>query len=250
MRPVSPPMMRKMTPTGLFTHPGQGWSRSRFTTTHVRAAVLLGPDVEAKPRGWAHSQSPDDARRDGVPATIAAAPLELRGDVFWRASTPEGEWQIAGTSDWSWLIGHDGCRIPGTDWCTLEYGEIRLVRDGMLVRAYPMPVVPPEWLFATDRYLYAGRHGDGALGNGALVRIDREKLEMTAVALVYTDVIDPYDDWTLPAGRWFKVHVPMADYEGLVRYEPFAGGVRTGSESQIWVDVAGVDAFIDEMVGG
>lgn len=83
-----------------------------------------------------------------------------------------------------------------------------------------------------------------------MVRIDREKLEMTAVALVYTDVIDPYDDWTLPAGRWFKVYVPMADYEGLVRYEPFAGGVRTGSESQIWVDVAGVDAFIDEMVGG
>ena len=73
----------------------------------------------------------------------------------------------------------DGCGFgdlagiyPTEVTCSAEYGEVLLVVDGSIVKAYPMPGAVPSWLHIADKYVCSGRVGDGGLPDSTLVRID------------------------------------------------------------------------------
>lgn len=45
-----------------------------------------------------------------------------------------------------------------------------------ILRAYPLPALPPNSLVVTDDAVYCGRYGDGALPDSMICRIDRTTL--------------------------------------------------------------------------
>lgn len=142
------------------------------------------------------SQSPGDAARDGVIPELAAIPLDIRADRLWEHTEPEGTWVVAQPTeqliDRQAAINTDArgadaaspCRMgdPVDDTraiCVGEYGEILLLdRQGrQVVRAYPFPGAPPDWVLVGPEALYSGHVGDGGLPFSTLVRIDRTTLE-------------------------------------------------------------------------
>jgi hypothetical protein len=149
------------------------------------------------------SQSPDDARRDHVIPALAALPAANRSR--WQAviHSAEGTWVLSrpavAMSEANGCALGDRAGVYGVDWiCTSEYGEVLLLDDAdRIVRAYPMPGVPPKWFEVTDNAVYAGAVGDGALPNSTVVRIDKKT--MTAQVIVFPN---PDGGRTPPLPGW------------------------------------------------
>lgn len=128
------------------------------------------------------SQTPAEAKRDGVVPALAEFPLDARAVPTEWFDAPEGTWAI--TKMPQRPDGSD-CTVgePDGAWgteqiCSVEYGEVVLVDEaGRLLRAYPMPGEVPTWIYPTKDAVYAGRVGDGALPESAIARIDRGTLE-------------------------------------------------------------------------
>ncbi|MCP3934716.1 MAG: hypothetical protein GY708_05015, partial [Actinomycetia bacterium] len=157
------------------------------TTVEIATAEL----VAALPP----SQSPEDALRDGVVPEIALLPLHRRVRAMIEVPAEEGVWTLGLLSRAVEEESHEtgGCFIgdPTGVWsvdyvCTAAYGELLLVDQGKIVKAYPMPSAPPSWVHVTDAYIYGGHVGDGAYPDSTLVRIDRETLEATVVVIPST----------------------------------------------------------------
>jgi hypothetical protein len=144
------------------------------------------PSVEAA------SQSPEDAARDGVLPSVAALPFDVRVNIPVdgveqpaEITTEEGVWVLSRLNTQEAYERSDGCGLGATDnvdavyrrdvICTIEYGEILLLNHAQdrILRAYPLPGLPPQQLLATDDAVYCARTGDGALPDGMLCRIDR-----------------------------------------------------------------------------
>jgi hypothetical protein len=150
------------------------------TTTTIASITTTGASDPA-------SQSPDDARRDGVIAELAGLPLSLRVEIVESTDTDEGTWVLSRpapgiephTSDCR--LGADTGRYPTDFICTTEYGEVLLLDtvDGPIIRAYPLPGVPPEFMVLTEDALYCGRNGEGMLPDSMVCRIDRSSLSAT-----------------------------------------------------------------------
>lgn len=212
-------------------------------------AALLGPDDTDLPAPWEPSLEPP--HRGDRTDFFDRLPVELRIDVQAEVEADEGTWLLSRpSSELSNLSGAWGCRVPGTDWCTLEYGEVLLLdASGSIVGYVPMPTVPPKWIAVGEEYVYAGAVGDGALPDSTLVRIDRETMEWSVVVF---EADEPYE-WAMPQ-EW--IVIPMDDprqalLAQMVRVDPFEGG--NAVESVIgprYVDLAAVDEFIDGVVGG
>jgi hypothetical protein len=142
------------------------------------------------------SQSKADARRDGVVAEVAELPLRLRVEIISEVAADEGVWAITHLADEADQLA-DGCRLgPGTgkyptDFiCTYEYGEVLLLdtERKSILRAYPLPGVPPEFITVTDDAVYCGRTGALPLNDSMVCRIDRSAL--TETVKVYQPGLD------------------------------------------------------------
>jgi hypothetical protein len=129
------------------------------------------------------SQSETDARRDGVLPELAELPIERRVRVEAQVEAPEGLWVLSRPSGellGQWVgscVPTDPQCIYGRDFIALsEYGEVLLMdpTGRQILRAYPLPGLPPQTLVITDDAVYCGRQGDGGLPDSMLCRIDRE----------------------------------------------------------------------------
>lgn len=188
------------------------------------------------------SQLPEAAERDGVVPEIAAMSLEDRVVVLAAAEAPEGTWVISepgpGASNQArdCVIG-DQSGQWGQDWvCTAEYGEVLLLDDaGQIARAYPMPSVPPSWIYVADDALYGGKVGDGGLPHNAFFRIDRVSGDIIVVVL-------PNESESGPTSWPTFWHVlrdgPDAErFAGIIDIGPGAVGTQTTT----WIGVVAVD---------
>lgn len=135
----------------------------------------------------AESQSATDASRDGVVAALAALSLEDRVDVQAAIPAPEGVWVVSrpGTGAEEAAdgcrLGPDGGRYPSEMICTFEYGEVLLLDESQerIIRAFPLPALPPDFLAITDDAVFCARNGSGGLPDSMLCRIDRDTFEMS-----------------------------------------------------------------------
>jgi hypothetical protein len=138
------------------------------------------------------SQSKADAKRDGVIAPLAALPLRIRSQVGRSITTPEGVWALsrpaAGISKYTvgCRLGPDTGDYPTTTICTTEYGELLLLSADQtrILRAYPLPAVPPDYLVVTPEAVYCGRGGDPVMAENVLpdsmvCRVDRKTFRAT-----------------------------------------------------------------------
>ncbi len=133
------------------------------------------------------SQDAGSAERDGVVPALAELPIALRVEPIESIASKEGRWVLsrptAATLDLAPGCGlGDPEGVYGRDIiCVVEYGEVLLMdADGSeILRAYPLPSLPPQHLVVTDDAVFCGRQGDGGLPDSMLCRIDRATLEWT-----------------------------------------------------------------------
>lgn len=134
------------------------------------------------------SQTPAEATRDSVVPAVAELPVATRVRPVVRISAPEGVWVIsrlgpdAGTAD---CVLGDPAGVYGRDRvCDLEYGEVLLLdaSETRVLRAFPLPGLPPQALLVTQDAVYCGRQGDGGLPDSMLCRVDRRTFDWTVRA--------------------------------------------------------------------
>jgi hypothetical protein len=192
------------------------------------------------------SQSPEDALRDGVVPELAALPFQQRvrvidpisGDVS--VSTDEGVWVVSRLAFEDFPNG--ACLgsgdTPMTRWCP-DDGELLLLdpAEDRILRAFPLPAYPPQWLFVTEDAVYCGRQGDGGLPNSMLCRVDRNSDELTVRAFVWTGGPDEPDDYDLPhdelPGTW------TVDMSAATNWK----GMRVTGDGSLEVGDADLDAW-------
>jgi hypothetical protein len=149
------------------------------------------------------SQSTADALRDGVPADMAQVPLAKRLQQA-EPITDAGATRIAATEG-IWLISRPDLHLIGADdtgclkrkksssWrACYGYSEILLMTKDLqqIVRAFPIPSLPAQWLVRTPDALYCGRQGDGAIPDSMVCRIDRSTLRFTGRVFPFKDAVD------------------------------------------------------------
>jgi hypothetical protein len=150
--------------------------------TGTPSGTALG--ASASSRG--PSQSPAEADRDGVARAIAALPFDVRVEPLSTVRVDGRVWVISRpravppnklncANDASGDISGVGPICAG------EYGELLLLdrRGTKIVRALPLPTVPPQHLAATDDAAYCGRAGDGGLPHSMVCRMDARTFETT-----------------------------------------------------------------------
>lgn len=150
------------------------------------------PSPTSDPRA---SQSEADAARDGVIPILAwlsvskrVKPIDpLYDGISTRIATPEGIWLISRPD----IIGLTNSDIsclnrkvsPTNPYQVCNgYSEILLMTPDLtrILRAYPIPFLPAQWLYLTADGVYCGRQGDGALPDSMACRIDRKTMTLTA----------------------------------------------------------------------
>ncbi len=62
-------------------------------------------------------------------------------------------------------------------------GEVLLVEDGVIVRAFAMNEFPPSFLSTDGTLVYAGRNGDGGYPDSALIAINPRTLQANRIVL-------------------------------------------------------------------
>ena len=180
------------------------------TTTTSPPATTTVAETTTTTTAPVPSQSPVDAARDGVVAEVAALPFDVRVQVLAAVAVEEGVWVISrptpAADDFA-----EGCRIgpetgkyPTEFICTIEYGEVLLLDESQsqIVRAYPLPGVPPELIMVGSEAVHCGRNGELPLPDSMMCRIDRATL--AAIVRVYPPGLDsvivqpcfyPPDNW-------------------------------------------------------
>jgi META domain len=165
--------------------------RTIVTLDDGRSRILGTSGLPALP-----SQSSGDAARDRVAPNVASMAFGRRvrriepvvDGASVRAEVREGVWMISASR-----------------YEPLPREILLLSRDeGTIIRAFPLDPTPPQWLLVTDRAVYCGREGDGAIPDSMLCRIDRRTGEL----LVHVFRCDASCDGLRPediedrAGRW------------------------------------------------
>ena len=158
------------------------------------------PTAAVDPRG--PSQSPADAKRDGVPPAVAQLSFDERTRVLPPEPTPipaeEGVWTLTRTS------------AEGVH----DYGEVLLLDQTRkkIVRAFPLPGYPPYHLVLTENAVYCARAGDGGLPNSHVCRIDRRTMELR-VRVFWSDEGPDITERPPPAPRWAVTDGYLPVYE-------------------------------------
>lgn len=169
----------------------------------------------------AASQSPSDAARDGVNRDFAAIPFAARVGVKQAIVAPEGVWVIsrppAAARKYAagCRFGPEGGKYPTDTLCTTDYGEVLLLDASRshVLRAYPLPSVPPKFLRMTADAIWCGRQGDTKLSESTLpdsmvCRIDRHTLKAHIRVFaagqeseVWNPCFYPPKNWTVKVAR-------------------------------------------------
>lgn len=199
------------------------------------------PSATTTPAG--PSQSAADATRDGVIPELAALPFAVRVGIQRAVTTPEGVWVLSRPTAAAKAYA-DGCRLgpetgkyPTTTICTTEYGEVLLLdaTRTRILRAYPLPAVPPTFLLVTPDAVWCGRQGDTRLSETTLpdsmvCRIDRRTFAARvrvfapgAESEVLQPCFFPPRNWTVSKGR-LRMTALQVD----------AHGVWAGSSDNRW----------------
>jgi hypothetical protein len=127
-----------------------------------------------------------------VVLALAEFPFSDRVEPLVEVAAEEGTWILARPTEVVERAAEsEGCLVGDSDAveteeviCVAEYGEVLLVDGaGHIVRAYPMPDAVPTWIAVVPGVVYAGRIGDGAWPDSAVVRIDRRTLEAQMLAI-------------------------------------------------------------------
>jgi hypothetical protein len=161
------------------------------------------------------SQSAEDARRDGIVPAVAALPLAQRANVVTEAVSDEGVWMLTRLPSTAWdegIIVGDTTGVQGRDWVHgFEYAELLLVDPDRqrVLRAYPLPAVPPTSLLVRPDAVYCAQQGDGALPDSMLCRVDRRTFALTVRVFPHetTPAQAPRPGWTWDepgAGAFFE----------------------------------------------
>lgn len=193
------------------------------TTTSTTSTTVAVPIV-GEP-----SQSPADAERDRVVPALAALPTSLRVDPELTVPTEEGLWVLSRPKPETMDLA-PGCGLGGPDGvygrdiiCVAEYGEVLLMdpTGERILRAYPLPGLPPYHLVVTDAAVFCGRWGDGALPDSMLCRIDRTTLDWIVRVFPwymesgFTELSEMYipDNWTIddPIDASYFEHLEMTE---------------------------------------
>lgn len=164
------------------------------------------------------SQAPEDAQRDGVIADLAALPMSIRVSVVDDSQAAEGLWAISVPLPDVIEPHTEGCRLGSdegvypTDFiCTAEYGELVLLEtsEGPIVRAVPLPGIPPEILLVSEDAVYCGRSGEGRMPDSMICRVDRSSGEV--LVTVFPGVIDSIVDQPCyyPPENWVVAESPL-----------------------------------------
>lgn len=121
----------------------------------------------------APSQTAAEAERDGVSADLADMALSDRSFPSIAVHAAEGTWAVSSVPNVTPCLG-GGCET---------YAELLLVDDDQRLRlAVPMGGFAPTWMALTTEFLFAGQDADEVRGDTAIVRVDRETLEVEVVA--------------------------------------------------------------------
>jgi len=187
------------------------------------------------------SQDPAAAARDGVVAGVAALPLSLRVQSQFEIRAADGVWVIsrprpeAAAPGGGSLIG-DTDGDYGRDFvAAAEYGEVLLLDgdDRSILRAWPLPGLPPQSLVLTEDAVYCARQGDGGLPDSMVCRIDRATGEF--LVRIFPSMIDSaytgLSERDLPAEGWF-----LDDPAGQVLFSDLAS-------TEISIAVSGYDGY-------
>ncbi len=197
-------------------------STTTTTTTTPPAATTTSILIIGEP-----SQSVADAQLDGIVPELAALPIELRVDPVFELRATEGVWVLSRPHDDVWALTDNGLLGDPTgqyavDFISiLEYGEVLLLdgSSGAIIRAWPLPGLPPQRLVLSPDAVYCSRQGDGGLPDSMVCRIDRATGE--ALVRVFPWVSDsgfpPSPNTTLPE------HWTINDPVELVVFEDIAG---------------------------
>lgn len=217
---------------------------------NLRTALLAGTSaaalvlIAACGGGEAGPSQPiGEASRDGVLPALAALSFEDRVDVQAAIPSSEGVWVISRPGPGADEAA-DGCRLgieegryPTEMICTLEYGELLLLDESRehVLRAFPLPAVPPDYLAITDDAVYCGRHGAGGLPDSMLCRVDRQTFDMVVrifpsqeESIVVQPCFYPPSGWVIEAG-----YLEVADFsiEG--------SALRTADTAGVWREIDG-----------
>jgi hypothetical protein len=166
----------------------------------------LIPDSPVIPPVSGRSQSASDATRDKVYEKLAKLPLKTRvvpvfpnypGIPTW-VTSPEGTWLISRPDILALTQPAKPCLTPGTKSRTLEYDacedytEILLMTPDLtrIIKAYPIPDLPVQWLSLTADAVYCGRQGDGGIPESMVCRIDRTSGQLTGRVFPSKDAVD------------------------------------------------------------
>ena len=199
------------------------------------------------------SQTPAEAQRDGVVPALAEFPLSQRVERRVEVSAEEGTWVLATPTEAVYRaaaaeggrLGDPAASDPEQVIGVSEYGEVLLIDEvGTILRAYPMPTVPPHWILVTSAAIYAGHIGDGAMPDSSLVRIDRRTLQAQVLAIQSS-----LESWERhwPVGWRVATAEQARLYAEVVGYGPEATGVEAAScKGRVAVDPDGIDRLFAE----
>ncbi len=203
------------------------------------------------------SQSASDAERNGVLPAVAELPLDDRVHVI--AELPAGDgraWvlsELPGSTVQRFIDDHGG-RLgdnqPDTPGASAsDYGELLLLNgDGAIVRAWPMPGAPPNWLAAGNDRIYAGHNGDGGLPDSTLARIDPASFAATVV-VIPAQLDGTASGW--PPAWHVATGDDVFDYRGVIG---FGSGGMTGTKAvsplgDVVVALGPIDGLINRVSG-
>ncbi len=128
--------------------------------------------------GRVPSQTPAQARRDGVVPAVARLSVADRVDVVASVRTRAGVWvasRLPEPSARPQVLGPRRGREGRDRVSRFDYGEVLLLDSTKrrILRAFPLPGLPPAHVLVTADAVFCERQGDGALPDSMLCRIDR-----------------------------------------------------------------------------
>lgn len=229
-------------------------------TTGVSTTEPKGSPVTTQVEGnsaWAEdsSQTEDAATRDGVNPTIAQLSFEDRVDSQASVNAGGRRWVLSElpTDTRNQLID-DGS--AGADFDPFG-GEVLILADDEIVRAFPMNEFPPTFLDTDGTLVYAGRIGDGGYPDSALMAINALTLEADKIVMRSAGSDSPSfygEKWEEGTDQQL---VALKDGNYLVALRALTGSLASGDawvvrddpERGICVSVADINYGCDDEAG-
>jgi hypothetical protein len=127
------------------------------------------------------SQSEEESVRDGVSTVVARLSFDERVDSLATVNAGGHQWVLSEfPTDTRTRLVNEGLAGPALDPLG---GEVLLVEDGVIVRAFSMNEFPPSFLETDGALVYAGRVGDGGYPDSALMAINPRTLLVNRIVL-------------------------------------------------------------------